>query len=780
MIFCILVAMKSLLQTIAVLIVAFALFACSDSSNEDDYRFERAVQDLSIFRGCSAKNDTNKYCYQMRWRIPIETDDLLQFHIWVDTIYVNDSTTKVPSGATEHSIKVPFENPEKLYDTLDLTSYVQEILQSESIDRDTLAIAIWSEYSDNDEPGDVQHVFIPLGDNFQPSLITISDSTWTTGVAIDWARPTDQTDYFTPESLSGPIAGYNVLLWAENTSQDIRNVKVTIFHDGKTDSTGKNFWKRHHRFRFTNDSLWIDETSSAESDKNYLRIAVIDGKGFDFANDSANRYRMIIEGLKPESNYTIGIIAWDSAGNPSGTGSVETNQLFSTTDSIAPLIGNQLWVRADTSDTTKAFLDSNRVLIYWSRSADPLSDTSGITADSILHYPNYCFEEFCYREVQSYIVELWNGSEWEKATKAGGESEEKYIKSYELDGDTMKVSATGAYVVDTIRWVVPGDTLIVRVRAIDSSGYYSKALIDTIYVTLGPEADLNCPAGFVPVRTSDTTRFCIEKFEHQNSDSTFAHNVLFAEAQAACESISASGFSVSLCKSADWKAACTAQGKTSYGVIEESDFSASEYLYKNCEVGSDDSTNALDISKRNKLCVSPDGVRNFAGGFQEWVLGSSDTMLYVLRGSSYIYYSGESRESLSKCTTYFIPHRTRAGYTQDTVYLYREGSKVDTSYTQDTTRTLYKMLTKKDFTDSVQFFKVSNADGDSLGEDYAPLSEYKNGGESWLKELAGNLIYEPIRTEAVFFTGEAVAYKGAAAFYTDASISFRCCAYPED
>ena len=91
-----------------------------------------------------------------------------------------------------------------------------------------------------------------------------------------------------------------------------------------------------------------------------------------------------------------------------------------------------------------------------------------------------------------------------------------------------------------------------------------------------------------------------------------------------------------------------------------------------------------------------------------------------------------------------------------------------------------QMLTKKDFTDTVQFFKVSNADGDSLGEDYAPLSEYKNGGESWLKELAGNLIYEPIRTEAVFFTGEAVAYKGAAAFYTDASISFRCCAYPED
>ncbi len=767
--------MKSLLQTFAVLLVTLALFACSDKTSEDDYRFERAVQDLSIIRGCTSKSDTTSYCYQMRWRIPIETDDLVQFHIWIDTVYVNDSTTNVPSGATEHSIKVPFKNSEKLYDTLDLTEYVYQYLE-----RDSLAIAIWSEYNDNDKEGDVQHVFVHFGDDLAPSLVTISDSVWTTGVAIDWARPTDQRDYYAPESLSGPIAGYNILLWAENEEQDIRNVKVKITHNGKTDSTGKAFWKRHHRFRFTNDSLWIDETSSSVTNKNYLRIAVIDGDGFDFSNDKANRYRMVIEGLQPESKYTIGIIAYDSAGNASGTGSVETNQLFMTTDKIAPLIGNKLWVRSDTTDSTKAFLNSNRVLIYWARSVDPLTDTSGITADSILHYPTYCFEEYCYREVKSYVVELWNGKEWEKATNAGGESEEKYIKSYDIDGDTMKVSATGAYVVDTLRWVIPGDTLIVRVRSIDSSGYYSKALIDTIQVTLGPESDLKCPDGFVPVRTSDTTRFCIEKYEHMDTDSTFAHNVLHAEAVAACEGISASGFTVSLCKSADWKAACTAQGRTSYGVIEEGDFSASDYLYKYCDVGNNDSTSATDLSKRNKLCVSPDGVRNFSGGFQEWVIGPDDTTLYVLRGSSYIYYSGESRESLSKCTTYSIPNRTRAGYTQETVYLYREGAKVDTSYTEDTTRTLYKILTQKDFTDSVQFFKVSNADGDSLGEDYAPLSEYKSGGEKWLKELAGNLTYEPVRTEAVFFTGESVAYKGAAAFYTDASISFRCCAYPKE
>lgn len=762
--------MKFLSGTV-LLILLSAFLACSDSSSEDDYRFERAVQDLSVLRSCAEKSDTTSSCYRLRWRIPIETKNLLRFHVWIDTVDVNDSTKDVPSGATKSSIQIPFENEEILYDTLDLTEYVKDYLS-----RDSLAVALWSEYDDNDKSGDVQHLYIHFGDDLAPSLVTISDSTWTTGVALDWSRPTDQYDYYAPESLSGPIAGYNVLLWAENETQDIRNAKVRLLHDGETDSTGESLWLRHRRFRYTSDSLWIDTTSTSST--NFLRIAVLDGKGFDFSRDSANRFRMIIEGLEPESNYTIGIIAWDSAGNVSGSGSVETNQLFMTTDRVAPLMGNSLRIFPDTTDASRAFLDSNRVRIFWARSVDPLTNSSGITADSTLHIPAKCFEGICYRHVKSYEVELWNGSAWETAEGAGGTSDEKYRTSYEPSGDTMKISPTGAFVSDTIRWVVPGDTLVIRVRAVDSSGFYSKALIDTVLVTEGPEADLNCPDGFVPVRTNDSTRFCIEKYEHLDSDSTFAHGVLYSEAVSACESISESGFAVSLCKSADWKAACLAGGRSSYGVIEESGFSASEFLYRNCGVGTDDSTTATVLSNRNKLCTSPDGIRGLSGGFQEWVMGP-DTLPALLRGSSYVYYSGESRESLSKCTTYFIPNYTRAGYTQDTVYLYREGSKVDTSLVQDTSRTLYRILTVKTFTDTVQFFRVSTADGDSLGEDYAPLSEYKKGGETWLKELAGNLTYEPIRKEPVFFTGESVAYRGAALFYTEPSISFRCCAYPD-
>jgi uncharacterized protein YccT (UPF0319 family) len=86
--------------------------------------------------------------------------------------------------------------------------------------------------------------------------------------------------------------------------------------------------------RAIKDSIWVDETSQSDNVKNYMRIAVLDGKGFDFDLVDANRFRLIIEGLQPESRYTIGITAYDSSGNDSGNDgseTVENNQLFITT-----------------------------------------------------------------------------------------------------------------------------------------------------------------------------------------------------------------------------------------------------------------------------------------------------------------------------------------------------------------------------------------------------------------------------------------------------------------
>lgn len=111
--------------------------------------------------------------------------------------------------------------------------------------------------------------------------------------------------------------------------------------------------------------------------------------------------------------------------------------------------------------------------------------------------------------------------------------------------------------------------------------------------------------------------------------------------------------------------------------------------------------------------------------------------------------------------------------------MYVNGTTVDTTLTADTTKTLYAILTQKDFKDTLQFFDVKNPETlEVIGEDYALLSEYKKGDSLWLENLAQGLIYEPSRKEVVFLL-KPTSYRAAAAFYKDNSISFRCCAYPE-
>ena len=770
--------MRLLLKSLLFVFSALFVAACSDDSEGVEYLFDRSVQDVSVLKSCATTSDSVE-CFQLRWRVPIETENLARFHIWLDTTYIGDTTKSVPKNATEHSIQVEYHSG-ALYDTLDLSALVSEYL-----DRDSLHIAIWCEYTDDNDAGSVQHLYVHFGDDLPPSSISVQDSVWTTGVVLDWARPTDQTDFYKPSELSGRIVGYNVLLYAQDTTEDIRNVKVKLEWDGGVDSLGNTGYKRHARYKANNDSIWLSNVDAGVDVKNYLRLAVIDGAGFDFENADANRFRITVEGLRAQHYYTIGITSWDSAGNSSGsggTGSVATNQLFITTDSIAPLMPTAVWTRPDSLYPKYAALDSNRVILFWSRSIDPLVTNHNITVDSVLTIPNTCKKSYpsCYRDVQTYMVELWNGESFEAATGAGGESETRYADSYLLQGNSMVFSLSGTFVTDTIRWVVPRDTLIVRIRSIDSSGYYSVALIDTIPVTPGPENDLACPKGFVPVRTSDTTRFCIERFEHQDSDSTFMHDVLYSEALAACKSMDASGFTVSLCKENDWEKACRAETRVTYGVIEESDFSASEYLFRYCNVGTDDSTGTYLLANRNPKCVSPDGIRDLPGSYQEWTIGRKKDTVEVLKGTSYALFSEQDRSSLAKCTSFSTPYRLRAAYTQDTVYLYRNASKVDTTTTKDTSRTLYATLTQKDFRDTLQYFTVTNPKtGDVLGEDYVLMKEYRSGGEEWLKSIANGLIYKKDHIKVVFLLGTTVNYRNAAAFYRDPTISFRCCAYPE-
>lgn len=771
--------MRSLKLLLLSVVLGF-LVSCSDDDEGTEYLFDREVMELSVLRSCADKDDSSS-CYRIRFHYPIQREDLDYIRLWLDTNVVDDTSKSVSSKQIDKataSFKFS-EKSEALYDTIDLTEMVEEYLET----YDSLQVALFCDYSDGDDPGAVQRVFLHFGDDIAPSRASIDDSTWTTGARFEWFRPTDQTDFYKPSELSGPIVGYNLEIYSSNKNEDLRKLKVKLVTADGTDSVGTRY-VRHARIYSNNDSVWVDSVNHSDKTMNYLRLAILDGKGFDFNDAEQNRFRVYIDGLKSETAYTVGLTSWDSCGNSSGNegdATVEQNKEFLTTDSIAPLIPKKIFFIEDSLFPGYARLDeNNRLRIFWSRAVDPLKNDHGIEVDSVLIFPSNCWEEDCFDTVASYVIDRFdmNTMSWESYTYAGGSG--RYSKLYKQKGDTMAVSSTGTFVTDTIRWVAPGDTLILRIRAVDKSRYYSVALIDTVYVSPGALAkEVECPAGFLPVSSGDSSVFCMEKFEHMNDSGEFVRNVLHSEAEEICESISASGFKVSLCNERDWELVCLSGGTLSYGVVEDYGVEATDYLFRYCNVATNDSSMASDFAKRDSRCVSPMGIRDLPGQYQEWVMGRSKDSSALVKGGSFMKYDGIDRESAAYCTNRSFPYFTRLAYTTDPVYLYREGSKVDTVFEADTSRTLYKKLSKKDFKDSLQFFVVEDSSGNKLGEDYALYSEYKKGGDEWLKTLANGLVYKPDKIKVVFLTGERIAYRTASAFYRSSTIGFRCCAYPE-
>ena len=281
------------------------------------------------------------------------------------------------------------------------------------------------------------------------------------------------------------------------------------------------------------------------------------------------------------------------------------------------------------------------------------------------------------------------------------------------------------------------------------------------------------------MQASDTLKFCMERTEHRNDSGAFVTNVLHSEAVAACEAISASGFKVSLCNERDWELVCLSGGTLAYGVIQDT-LEMTDVLFRDCNVATNDSSPASDITLRNPHCMNPMGVRDLPGQYQEWAMGRSEDTSAVIKGGSYLVLSGIDLETQALCTRRSFPVFTRLAYTTDSIYLYREGTKVDTVFKADTSRTLYKVLTQKDFKDSLQFFDVQDSNGNSIGTDYSLYSEYKKGGEEWLEKIGNGMKYVPDHIEVVFLTGERISYRGAANFYRSPSIGFRCCAYKDE
>jgi len=723
------------------------LSACSNDNTNPTYPFERTVSAVSIAKTC-------KDCYIMRWQHPIEKKDLQNYYIWLDTTVVNDSVQNISqSQISEASANVAY-NGKGDGDSLNLTNLVGKFL-----DRDSLHIAIWAKYAGN-EKGAVQHIYIHFGDDVPPSMVYFSDSAASKSIWINWVRPTDQQEFYFPEEISGPIAGYDISIEAMDRNENIRN--ATLRANLSEQPIDYSDLKRFYKFKKEGRGVVLEMDNN--QNQNFLRFVLLDGKGFASDDIQANSWKIEISDLKPEQHYKVIIVAYDSAGNQSKP----ENRIVSTTDTIPPLIANKFWFYMDSGDGLPR-LDSNRLILFWPRSVDPLTNPTQIQLGSSLYIPPNYRLGIDYKEVRKYLIEQKNGENWEPIVRDFVVLEDYYKARYRLENNSMKLdTANGQFISDTLRWVLPGDTITLRIRAVDNSGYYSKAWIETIVVSKGELWIYKCPENFVPVKM-DSSVFCMEKLQHI-SEGKFERNVLYEKAKKECEDLS-----FRLCTELEWNAACTAGGSR-YGVIEERNFSPDRFLYGYCGVGTGDSISANSIAKRNRICASRNGVRDLPGQLQEWVTSKGDSgEVPLLKGSSYAIFEGASRVELAQCKNRFTPTRIRPKYTTDTVYLYRSGSRIDTLLKRDTLRTLHDILPPSKFEGTILFYSLADSAGNSLGTDYVDLEDYnKRGGDKYLDVIWQGLEYEgPIeRRQALILGKESI---NASKFFLDPTVGFRCC-----
>jgi len=708
------------------------LFACSDENDNPTWPFEKTVLEIAI-----AKRPNY---YLLTWRHPIDTTGLQNYYIWIDTTVVKDYDQSVSQTQKDQASKIIPHSGIRDGDSLILTDF----LSSEFLERDSLHIAIWAGYSGK-EQGVVQHKYIYFGDDIPPSVVHFSDSSSSNTIWINWMRPTDQKDFYSPEITTGPITGYNITVQAKNSNEDIRYANLEITLDGKTISNSN--IKRFQRFRKNGRKVELHDIASPES--RLLRFAVIDGKGFDAGNTQSNNWQMRISGLMSESDYRVLIVAYDSAGNSSGPEEIENGTYIKTTDAIPPLIANKFWLYKDSGDKL-TYLDSNRLILFWPRSVDPLTSPTQIEINSTLHIP----PGSRYREVRGYLIEQKDGDVW----KIISNFKDIYTR-HSLQNDSMRVNNGGDFVSDTLRWISPGDTVVLRMRAVDSSGAYSKAWIDSIFVSKGELWQHKCPQNFAPVKNNSDV-FCMEKLQHI-SKNTFEINVLYKEAKERCEALGNH-----LCTEEEWNAACTSRGSL-YGIIEERDFGISDFLSTYCGVGTGNSVSAKEPGKRNKLCASPDGIRDLPGQLQEWVIGknSSGEEVPLLKGNSYAIFEGALKIELAQCKNKFTPTRIRPKYTAN-----------------------YDSLPPDKFKDTLLFYTLWK-NNTLLGEDYVDQAEYRRRGGSeglllngerikWLDELWKGLEYKKKEPENEY--KKPVLILGteginATNFFLDPTVGFRCC-----
>ena len=565
--------------------------------------------------------------YRLQWERPEDTVGFAEYRIYVDTTPPNSplSWNSIRKDRTLASFRMEGRPPR--FDSLifvlaDSSSPADRersnpaLVALDTTDRldstGRLVFAIVTAYRESGLDGQPRYSWAITNDRFAPYPVRPAITAKARSVEIVWERPGDPTSFFDPEADSGIVLAYYLRV-VRGGIESIANRDnlpfdpvVTYFAGGvnrtaEVDST-------HFKGRKNAPGrLFRLPDSSRVRNRN--------------AADPLDSMRVIINGLSPLDTIDIGLWAVDLAGNvsPIDSSAYERTLMTDTTQPVKP--------RLRALDSAR-----NGFAYAYTASRDLVPGTGGTLVPA--NAPNANIE--AYRITRVRLAGPTSG-----------------VAVFDTLVSVPPNKRNDTLFTDTVRFLAPGATYRLYVRAVDSTGHLSEAdsiVVSTLPVRFsGADSAATCPPGFIavpggsflfgdtaaaaapderPATSSNLLRavrpYCIEPREHKEADGSFATRKTWQQAHDACRDMALSmtaADSTWLCTEAEWERACEGtlpDPPLTYGM--QSERSGGISVRDACNIGTGDSLMAKTEALRDPLCISYDGAFDMSGNLAEWVL----------------------------------------------------------------------------------------------------------------------------------------------------------------
>ncbi len=576
------------------------------------------------FTSAQECRDTKKFL--LRWERPEESEGLTAYRIYLDTLppnapagrdwrYVQDRpefASVIVTDISRRTDSLLFFLTDSPMGQDTLSSDRRHIIAFDSTGRASgddgrYVFALVTQYREGRGKGLWRDTYLISDDKFPPLPFSPQITVLAREIRMQWRRPTDPTSLFNPSADRGTIRHYRLKIIAANA---IRTATFRGLNDTRVKSYQVGGNERVDEIR---DSVDIREQSTGKIISKYLTLPDGNGALLEVGKEALDSISLQLEGFYPLDTISVELEAVDSSGNSNSRAMQKITLIL--TDTTQPSLP-----RLSVLDTSR-----NQLIVAWTASRDSLPGPSGALREG--DRPN--------QNIAEYRFSLNSG--------AGAVERVRRVVASNRENEIFE---------DTLKFLPPGTTYMLKVFAIDSTGHKSR--IDSIQVATLPVAfadtTLKCPEGYIrmPRRNftlgqSGSTRdetpleienepFCIEQSEHRNADG-FIYGVTWEEAFDTCDDLNStqegSGLRFQLCSEAQWERACKGADSIPHQYGLQGDPITPSLLQNSCNQGTNDSLMAQSLALRDNSCLSNEGVYDLAGNFSEWVLDEYDSTGYA-------------------------------------------------------------------------------------------------------------------------------------------------------